>query len=227
MLSSTPPGRAGRRSVGCTNHPRRGMTGVLEVEYGSGRLSGGVPRRRRPAAVRRHHGGLASTKGHGGSRGGGPDGLRRTVRAVRRRQVHLRRDHFTRAAVRDPFPGDRRTSGSPGCSGDDRRAAPERRAVSAWRRSLLAWAVAQWDYVLPQTLTVAEAAAPTGTIVSPGRDRGSCRPADPAGLRPALRPRPEGPSARGEAWRPGQAQSVDAWPDSVRDAAHRPRASNT
>ena len=37
-------------------------------------------------------------------------------------------------------------------------------AVSAVGALLLAWAVAQWDYILPQTLTVAAAAAPTGTI---------------------------------------------------------------
>ena len=39
-------------------------------------------------------------------------------------------------------------------------------AVSAVGALLLAWAVAQWDYILPQTLTVAAAAAPTGTIAA-------------------------------------------------------------
>jgi cytochrome d ubiquinol oxidase subunit II len=29
---------------------------------------------------------------------------------------------------------------------------------------VLAWGVAQWDYLLPETLTVSQAAAPTGTI---------------------------------------------------------------
>ena len=31
---------------------------------------------------------------------------------------------------------------------------------------VLAWGVAQWDYMLPESLTVSEAAAPTGTIVA-------------------------------------------------------------
>ena len=29
---------------------------------------------------------------------------------------------------------------------------------------VLAWGVAQWDFMLPQSLTVAQAAAPSGTI---------------------------------------------------------------
>jgi cytochrome d ubiquinol oxidase subunit II len=39
-------------------------------------------------------------------------------------------------------------------------------AVAAVGSLLLAWAVAQWDYILPETLTVAAAAAPTGTITA-------------------------------------------------------------
>jgi cytochrome d ubiquinol oxidase subunit II len=39
-------------------------------------------------------------------------------------------------------------------------------AVAAVGSLLLAWAVAQWDYILPQTLTITEAAAPTGTITA-------------------------------------------------------------
>ena len=31
---------------------------------------------------------------------------------------------------------------------------------------VLAWGVAQWDYLLPETLTVSQAAAPTGTITA-------------------------------------------------------------
>jgi cytochrome d ubiquinol oxidase subunit II len=31
---------------------------------------------------------------------------------------------------------------------------------------VLAWGVPQWDYLLPETLTVAQAAAPTGTITA-------------------------------------------------------------
>ena len=39
-------------------------------------------------------------------------------------------------------------------------------AVAAVGFLLLTWAVAQWDYILPQTLTVEAAAAPTGTITA-------------------------------------------------------------
>ena len=31
---------------------------------------------------------------------------------------------------------------------------------------VLAWGVAQWDYILPESLTVAQAAAPSGTITA-------------------------------------------------------------
>ena len=31
---------------------------------------------------------------------------------------------------------------------------------------VVGWGVAQWDYMLPETLTVAQAAAPTGTITA-------------------------------------------------------------
>jgi cytochrome d ubiquinol oxidase subunit II len=31
---------------------------------------------------------------------------------------------------------------------------------------VLAWGVAQWDYLLPETLTVAQGAAPDGTIAA-------------------------------------------------------------
>ena len=37
-------------------------------------------------------------------------------------------------------------------------------AVGAVAGVVLAWGVAQWDYLLPQTLTVAAGAAPYGTI---------------------------------------------------------------
>jgi cytochrome bd ubiquinol oxidase subunit II len=39
-------------------------------------------------------------------------------------------------------------------------------AVGAVAALVLAWGVAQWDYLLPTTLTVAEAAAPSGTITA-------------------------------------------------------------
>jgi cytochrome bd ubiquinol oxidase subunit II len=31
---------------------------------------------------------------------------------------------------------------------------------------VLAWGVAQWDFMLPESLTISEAAAPSGTIVA-------------------------------------------------------------
>lgn len=39
-------------------------------------------------------------------------------------------------------------------------------AVLAVVSLVLAWGVAQWDYVLPETLTIADAAAPNGTLVA-------------------------------------------------------------
>jgi cytochrome d ubiquinol oxidase subunit II len=39
-------------------------------------------------------------------------------------------------------------------------------AVGAVVGVVLAWGVAQWDYVLPESLTVSAAAAPTGTITA-------------------------------------------------------------
>ncbi len=39
-------------------------------------------------------------------------------------------------------------------------------AVGAVASLMLAWGVAQWDYLLPPTLTITAAAAPTGTIVA-------------------------------------------------------------
>jgi cytochrome bd ubiquinol oxidase subunit II len=39
-------------------------------------------------------------------------------------------------------------------------------AVGAVGSVILAWGVAQWDYLLPETLTVSSAAAPSGTIAA-------------------------------------------------------------
>jgi cytochrome d ubiquinol oxidase subunit II len=39
-------------------------------------------------------------------------------------------------------------------------------AAGAVLSIILAWGVAQWDYVLPETLTVAAAAAPNGTLAT-------------------------------------------------------------
>ncbi|MDG1264817.1 MAG: hypothetical protein P8O03_00700, partial [Ilumatobacter sp.] len=37
-------------------------------------------------------------------------------------------------------------------------------AIGAVASTILAWGVAQWDYLLPETLTVQAGAAPSGTI---------------------------------------------------------------
>jgi cytochrome d ubiquinol oxidase subunit II len=37
-------------------------------------------------------------------------------------------------------------------------------AIGAVVSVIVAWGVAQWDYILPQTLTVSQAAAPTATL---------------------------------------------------------------
>jgi len=39
-------------------------------------------------------------------------------------------------------------------------------AAGAVATIVLGWGMAQWDYVLPQTLTIAQAAAPSGTITA-------------------------------------------------------------
>ena len=39
-------------------------------------------------------------------------------------------------------------------------------AVGAVAGIVVAWGVAQWAYLLPETLTVADAAAPTGTLTA-------------------------------------------------------------
>ena len=96
-------------------------------------------------------------------------------------------------------------------------------AVSAVGALLLAWAVAQWDYVLPQTLTVSAAAAPTGTIaallVATGLAVVLILPAfvllyvlDQKGLLPE------------ESVETGSQPSVDDRPASVRDTTNQPRA---
>jgi len=39
-------------------------------------------------------------------------------------------------------------------------------AMAAVASVILAWGVAQWDYMLPESLTISQAAAPSGTIVA-------------------------------------------------------------
>ena len=133
----------------------------------------------------------------GGRRGRRRGGGGRDLRAVQRRRVPLRRAHLARPAAGDPLGGLR--PGRPRrCSPGEPRRGARLAAVGAVASVVLAWGVAQWDYLLPESLTVSAAAAPSGTItavlvatglaVAPGR----------AGLRAALRARPEDAAARGE-----------------------------
>ena len=46
------------------------------------------------------------------------------------------------------------------------RTAARSAAVLAVAGVVLAWGVAQWDYLLPETLTVSQAAAPSATIAA-------------------------------------------------------------
>ena len=70
-------------------------------------------------------------------------------------------------------------------------------AVVAAGALVLGWGVAQWDYLLPETLTVSQAGAPAGTInggACGGRTR---RAIDRARLRVVVHARPEEPTSRG------------------------------
>ena len=71
-------------------------------------------------------------------------------------------------------------------------------AVGAVASVVLAWGVAQWDYLLPESLTVSDAGgALRDHHGGAGRHRARSA-ARRTGLRAAVRPRPEGPAARGE-----------------------------
>ena len=71
-------------------------------------------------------------------------------------------------------------------------------AVVAMGSVVVAWGVAQWDYLLPTSLTVADAAAPSGTMTAVFVATALAVRPDRARLRPPLRARPEDPAARGE-----------------------------
>ena len=122
-------------------------------------------------------------------------GRRRDVRAAQRRAVRLRRHDRTGASRRHRR---RRSAASApwSCSPATRPAGARALAVLAVAGLVIAWGVAQWPYLLPESLTVSDAAAPTGTlqvlvvaVVARGADRG-------ARVRPALRPRPSGACCR-------------------------------
>ena len=67
--------------------------------------------------------------------------------------------------------------------------------IAAAGALVLGWGVAQWDYLLPESLTVSQAAAPTGHDHGrAGRGR-SRRAVDRARLRLVVHARPEGPAS--------------------------------
>ena len=91
--------------------------------------------------------------------------LRRDLRAPQRRRLPLRRTHLPGAAAGRPLRGLRAGRPRP------RRprtsaAAPASPPSGPSPASSLAWGVAQWDYLLPTSLTVSQAAAPSGTITA-------------------------------------------------------------
>ena len=88
----------------------------------------------------------------------------RALRGVRRCPLRLRRAHLPRAAGRRRVCGVRRR----GAGAAAAPCAPGRppRCGAGGRVGHRAWAVAQWDYLLPETLTVSAGAAPTGTITA-------------------------------------------------------------
>ena len=119
---------------------------------------------------------------------------RRHLRPARRRPLRLRRAHL---------PGPARSSSSPpsaapprsSCSLRDAARGARVLAIGAVASVVVGWGVAQWPYILPTSLEVSDAAAPSGTLatlvvatVLLARDR---RPR----LHPAVRPRPEEPAA--------------------------------
>ena len=92
---------------------------------------------------------------------------------------------------------------SPGAIRRGARAA----AVVAVGSVVVAWGVAQWDYLLPTSLTVSEAAAPSGTITAMLVATGLAVLLLGPSFVPALRARPEDTAARGGRARAGIRES--------------------
>ena len=88
---------------------------------------------------------------------------RRPRRAAQRRALRLRRPHQRRAAARDRS---RCSAGSPCscCFAAAPAAAPAPLAVGAVAAVIWGWGVAQYPYLLPETLTIDDAAAPSATL---------------------------------------------------------------
>ena len=86
--------------------------------------------------------------------------------------VRLRRPHLTGAAGRRPV-GRRRTSARWCCCPSRPPGGTARRPSLAVAGVVVAWGVAQWDYLLPETLTVSAGAAPVRH--HHGRPRGDRR----------------------------------------------------
>jgi hypothetical protein len=69
-------------------------------------------------------------------------------------------------------------------------------AVGAVASVVIGWGVAQWPYILPETLEVEDAAAPSGTLTALWSPR-SARSSSCSRVHPALRARSEEPAPRG------------------------------
>ena len=114
----------------------------------------------------------------------------------RRRRVPLRRPHVSCPAPGAAVRGGRRRLAAAAPPGEPPRRTARRdrrrRGPSWWR-----WGVAQWDYMLPESLTVEEAAAPTGTITAVLVATGLAVAVHLPGVRTALHPRPARAAARG------------------------------
>ena len=74
---------------------------------------------------------------------------------------------------------------------------PALAAIVAVAAVVAAWGVAQWDYLLPESLTVADAAAPNGTITAVLVATGLAVVLIFPVVGPALPPRPDGPAPGG------------------------------
>ena len=68
-------------------------------------------------------------------------------------------------------------------------------AIGAVASIMVGWGVAQWPYILPESLEVADAAAPSGTLNALGRRHDRRRAHRGPRIHPALRPRPEEPAS--------------------------------
>ena len=212
-LPATPSSNLTERYWGKPDLHRRRSSGRLRRGLRLGRAA----HLGRRTALRRGDGGLLPrprgwrSRRRRSRRPGGP------FRAAQRRQVCLRRTHVA-------GPGSRRALDASRC---------RRVPATAWQTAsrcpgcrsvasgalVLAWGVAQWDYLLPETLTVSQAAAPTGTIAAVLVVAVFRRTLHRPGVRPAVHPSPEEPPTGRR--RPRGAATAD------RDRSRAPRKNAT